>query len=546
MEVLSVKNLNFRYESTNCKAASVPKEAVKEDAEALSYSEDTFAIRNMNLVVQSGELVLFCGPCGCGKTTFFRLLKEELRPAGIVSGSIENRYGNAATGYLFQNPDSQLVCRTVEEELVFGAENMGMPREEMARAVAEISAYLGIEQILHAETAHLSGGQKQMVNLASILLMKPKLLLLDEPVSQLDPVSTYEFIQLIRKLKDELGITILIIEHNLDAFLKEADRVIYMEEGQMVYDGGAAGFLDVLRQNKNQPQTGKSGFWYSMPETVKVWLAQNTDAPRGDYPLTVGQLRNSLDASKLFQRLSGEAEAFSKTENGKASVAVSIRSGYFRYEKHTPDILKNLSLTLEKGRIYSLIGGNGTGKSTLFSVLSGYRKLYRGKCKVEGRVGVLPQNPSYAFFKDVLMEDLQMVSENDRIWKVLEEYDFCSGMKAFLHKNPLDLSGGQMQKAAIVKMLLNDADLLLMDEPVKAMDGYEKHLFAALLKELQKAGKTIFFITHDLEFAEAVADSCLMLFDGRVIAMDSPKDMFRDNRFYTTVRGRIRGMVKDE
>ncbi len=528
MEVLSVKNLNFQYES-----------------------DETFSLQNINIEVQRGEMVLFCGPCGCGKTTLFRLLKEELKPVGTCSGTIDNYYGNAFTGYLFQDPDSQIVCQTVEEELVFGAENLGMPPEEMARAVAEISAYLGIEDILHSKTTQLSGGQKQMVNLASILLMKPKLLLLDEPISQLDPVSTYEFIQLVRKLKDELDMTILIIEHNLEAFLKEADRVVYMEEGAVAYDGDADGFLNVLYGTN-------SSFRYSMPETVKVYVAQQSNRilqqnnytsqqnsqilQQNNYPLTIKELLRSMEIANMKEFAQVKASAATINPN----MAIRIKSGYFRYEKHAPDILKNLNLTLEAGRIYALIGGNGTGKSTLFSILSGYRKLYRGQCTISGRIGILPQNPVYAFFKDILEEDLQMVADSDRIQAILEEYEFCSGIRLLLHKNPLDLSGGQMQKAAIVKMLLNDAHILLMDEPVKAMDGHEKHLFGLLLQELKQAGKTILFISHDLEFVEANADEVMMLFDGQIIAKDTPQAMFRDNRFYTTVRGRIRGMIEDE
>lgn len=508
MEALSVKNLDFQYEA-----------------------EESFALRQINVGVQRGEMVLFCGPCGCGKTTLFRLLKEELRPSGSLKGTITMHCDNARIGYLFQNPDSQLVCQTVEEELVFGAENIGMLREEMARAVAELAAYLGIEGLLHKKTAALSGGQKQMVNLASLLLMKPKLLLLDEPVSQLDPVSTCEFIQLLRKLREELDLTILIIEHHLDAFLKEADRVVYMEEGSIAYDGEAQGLLQLLLEEKPD-------FVHSIPETVRLYAAC-ADRTTKEYPLTVKELVQGVDRLQELQWRE-ERECIQSEE------LVQIKSGYFRYERTAPDILKNVKLTLGKGGIYALIGGNGAGKSTLFSVLSGYRKLYRGKCIVRGKVGVLPQNPVYAFFKDVLMEDFTMTVPEEKVCELMEQYEFCAGIRPFLTKNPLDLSGGQMQKAAIVKMLLHDADILLMDEPVKAMDGYEKYLFARLLEELKVAGKTIFFISHDLEFVERVADECLLMFDGAVIARQKPEQMFEDNRFYTTVGGRIRGMIRDE
>lgn len=513
MEVLSVKDLNFKYSST--------EEAGKEG----------FKLKNVSFTAERGEMILVCGPSGCGKTTLFRLLKEEIKPAGIMTGTIKNIYGSDRTGYLFQSPDSQIVCQTVEEELAFGAENLGMKREEIGRSVAEISAYLGIEKILHARTAELSGGQKQILNLASILMMKPKILLLDEPTSQLDPVCTCDFISLLEKIREELNITIVLTEHNLDAFLSKADKVIYMEDGAIHYFGNADGFISkMLEENKN--------FRYSLPETVKIYVKNRKEKNPCGYPLTVRELLGKVNPDEI---------AFAENPNeSKRQEIMRIQSGYYRYEKNSQDILKSLDLSLEREKIYALIGGNGAGKTTLFSILSGYRKLYRGKCIIHGTVGVLPQNPAYAFFKDVLSEDYKMIADEERIDALFGQYEFCRGIKTFLDKNPLDLSGGQMQKAAIFKMLLRQADILLMDEPVKAMDGYEKKLFHDMLLELKKSGKTILFISHDLEFVQSAADHCLMMFDGKIIAEETPEDMFRDNRFYTTVKGRIRGISEDE
>lgn len=512
MEVLSVKNLDFQYEA-----------------------EEKKVLQNINIHIKKGETVLFCGPCGCGKTTLFRMLKEELRPSGNMQGEIKNLYKTEEIGYLFQNPDSQIVCQTVEEELVFGAENIGLSREEMVRDVAELTAYLGIEDLLWEKCTELSGGQKQMVNLASVLLMKPQILLLDEPVSQLDPVSTYEFIQLIRKLREDLNLTILIIEHNLDAFLNVVDRVVYMEEGCIDYQGNADGFVTHLLCNKKS-------FCHSLPETIKVSVEAQGEK-QDAYPYTVKEL---LEQKGMQKKLQGKECNKKEKSKEKSDELLSVKAGYFRYEKQLPDVLRGIDFSMNKGEIYGLIGGNGSGKSTLFSVLSGYRKLYRGKYHQKERVGVLPQNPVYAFFKDVLKDDFKMIASEEKIEEILGKYEFCQGVREYLHKNPLDLSGGQMQKAAIVKMLLNDAKLLLMDEPVKAMDGYEKYLFSNMLKELKEDGKTICFISHDLEFVEKNADQCFMMFKGKIIAKEKPEKMFYNNRFYTTVRGKIKGMMKNE
>lgn len=518
MEVLSVKNLNFEYESEK------------------GIEKEGFALRNVSFTADRGEMILVCGPSGCGKTTLFRLLKEEIKPAGSMTGTIRNLYGSGRTGFLFQNPESQIVCQTVEEELAFGAENLGMAPGEIGRSVAEISAYLGIEKILHAKTAELSGGQKQMLNLASILMMKPKILLLDEPVSQLDPVCTCDFISLLRKIREELNITILLTEHNLDAFLGDADRILYMEKGEIRYSGNADGFIgNMMEENRN--------FKYSLPETVKLFV-KNAGGAECHFPLTIRELLQRVKPEQISFPVEADNPDSGKKE--KTETAVRVKSGYYRYEKNSPDILKALDLSLEKGKIYALIGGNGAGKSTLFSVLSGYRKLYRGKCTINGTAGVLPQNPVYAFFKDVLYEDYRMLAGEERIGELIEQYEFCRDIKLLFDKNPLDLSGGQMQKAAVFKMLLRESDILLLDEPVKAMDGYEKKLFREMLRQLRDSGKTILFISHDLEFVQSIADRCLMMFDGKMIAEEPPEKMFLDNRFYTTVRGRIGGILRDE
>ncbi len=503
MEILSVENLSFQYGENNI-------------------------LQDVSLSVSEGEMVLLCGPCGCGKTTFLRLLKEEIRPNGTRSGEIRCLYPKEAIGYLFQNPESQIVCRTVEEELAFGAENLGMARGQIARAIAEISAYLGIEDWLEQETAKLSGGQKQILNLAALLIMKPKILLLDEPLSQLDPVSTCDFLQLLRKIREDLNISILLAEHNLDVLLKDVDRVCYIEQGKIEFQGNVQMFLQrILKEDCR--------FHHSMPALLKWCKKYHPELRELDVlPLTV---REYLGEKKLKHRFEMSGHAKENAIGGEE--ILGIKGGYFRYEKHGKDILRNVNLSLKKGQIYGLIGGNGVGKSTLCSVMSGYRKLYRGKYRCDKKVAVLPQNPMYAFVQDNVGEDMQMVASKEKIEMVLHEYEFCRNIGNWMDVNPLDLSGGQMQKAAIFKMLLTDGEVLLMDEPVKSMDGYEKMLFAKVLEELKAKGKTILLISHDLEFVEAVVDRCLFLFHGEILIEAEPEEMFRNNRFYTTVRGRL-------
>lgn len=503
MEILSVENLSF------------------------CYGNGDFELAHINLSVEKGDIMLFCGPCGCGKTTLLRLLKVEMMPKGEQKGRINCSYNSDNIGYLLQNPESQIVCRTVEEELAFGAENLGMEPEKIGKSIAEITAYLGIEKILHASTMELSGGQKQMVNLAALLMMKPKILILDEPLSQLDPVSAWEFMSLVKKLREELDMTFLVAEHNLDFFLKEADKVIYMEQGRILFDGEKQNFIKKVIQEKRE-------FYQSLPETVKLFVENGKNIETETYyPLTLRELKktNALDISPVR----------AEEKRGTPEERVKITKGFFRYEKHGKDILSNVNLTLYKEKVYSLVGGNGVGKSTLFSIISGYRKLYTGKIDTKGKTAVLSQNPAYAFLMDTLMEDLLKIASKEKIEELIYKYDFFHDISDFLPKNPLDLSGGQMQKAAIFKMFLSGGEILLFDEPVKALDGYEKNHFKELLLQLKSFGKTIVFITHDLEFAEDAADECMMLFDGKIIAQDMAEDFFAENSFYTTLKGRIKG-----
>lgn len=513
MEVLSVKDLKFSY--------------------YLNETDTFHALQNITFSVEQGEIVLFCGLCGCGKTTLLKLLKEEIRPDGKMEGEIENRYGSMQTGYLFQNPEQQIVCRTVEEELVFGAENMDMPRDEMARSAAELAAYLGIEKMLHESTQSLSGGQKQILNLASLLIMKPRILLLDEPVSQLDPVCTWEFMNLLKKVREDFGLTILVAEHNLDLFLPEADKVIYMENGRINYQGKKDLFIRKMFQEEKK-------FVESLPETVKLYHeAGGTE----EWPFTAATLIKALNQE---QRKVLFPEDLELEDSRGGQEVILIRGGYFRYEKNSRDILRDLDLSLYSGRIYGLIGGNGAGKSTLLSVLLGYRRFYRGKYQANPGMALLPQNPAYAFLKDTLMDDCRMIASVERIEELLNEDAFFSDVRQWLSKNPLDLSGGQMQKAAVFKILLKDPDILLLDEPVKALDGYEKEVFLQLLKRMKEKGKMILVVSHDLEFLQRVADECLFLYDGKISAQEACGRMFVNNRFYTTVKGKIKGMLQDE
>lgn len=532
MEVLSVKNLGFTYKNSK------------------------FTLDDISFTLKKGELKLICGPCGCGKSTLLRLFKKEICPSGNIYGDIGYPGKAPVLGYLSQNTEASLVCDRVLDEIVFGAENMGMKPGKIGRLLAETTAYLGIEDILDKNCQELSGGQKQLVALASVLMMEPDILLLDEPTSQLDPVSTYDFVRLLVKLKDELGIAVLVAEHNLDAMLGVSDSVIYMEDGRIRIDGTRDELVKMLMKNKRP-------FAASIPETIKYAVSENLVCE--GFPYTIRELyglkasadsvrraeteRDSTEKPEELkkQRDSTEKPEESKTdrnsvekpEESKTETVVEVKKAWFRYEKKSEDVIKDLSLELRKGKIYGIIGGNGAGKSTIISLISGYRKPYRGKVKRNIDFGYLPQNPAYCFFKDVLLEDYELTAEKEEIEKLCSEYELFRNISGWFDKNPQDLSGGQQQIAAIAKLLLVNSDGLVMDEPVKGLDGSEKTALGELMRTLADRGKTVVFVSHDLEFVEDYADYCLMMFDGKIAVEDKPEALFKGNRFYTTVRGRM-------
>ncbi len=508
MEVLSVKNLEF------------------------TYRDGGFNLEDISFNLKKGEFKLICGPCGCGKSTLLRMFKKEICPAGKLTGDINYPGGKLTAGYLSQNTEAALVCDRVLDEIVFGAENIGMNPGKIGRLLAETTAYLGIEDILDKSCQSLSGGQKQLVALASVLMTEPEILLLDEPTSQLDPVSTYDFVRLLVKLKDELGISILAADHNLDAMLGVSDGVLYMENGKIRLDGTKDELVQMLIEEKRP-------FAASIPETIKYAISEKLYYE--SFPYTIRELYGIKGICCSGGSVKSEQILEEKKEKNRTGNAVEVKKAWFRYEKKSEDVIKDLSLTLEKGKIYGIIGGNGAGKSTLVSLISGYRKPYRGKIKKEIDFGYLPQNPAYCFFRDVLLDDYELTADKDDIEKLCGAFDLFRNIPEWYEKNPLDLSGGQQQIAAIAKLLLVKSDGIIMDEPVKGLDGSEKSALGELMRSLADSGKTIVFVSHDLEFTEDYADECLMMFDGKIVVGDKPESLFKGNRFYTTVRGRMEG-----
>ncbi|MBQ2842273.1 MAG: ATP-binding cassette domain-containing protein [Clostridia bacterium] len=521
--------------------------------ENLSFSyptpKDKKSLDNVSLKIEKGEYIVLCGKSGSGKTTLLRHLKTVLTPHGkrtgeiyfngVLLGDVDNREQSSKIGYVMQNPDDQIVTDKVWHELAFGLESLGCDQKTMRSRVAEMACYFGIQDWFHRDVAVLSGGQKQLLNLASIMAMQPEVLILDEPTSQLDPIAASDFLNTVRKINTELGTTVIITEHRLEDIFPYADRAIVMDSGKIIADDMPRNIGKLLYEQNNPMFT-------AMPTPVRVFYNANGN---GDCPLTVREGRTWLN--KEFETEPEIKEIPCKNiEEDIEKPALSLKELWFRYEKDTPDILKGVSMDIPSGSISAIVGGNGAGKSTTLKAICGICKPYRGKIKIFGNavnkfksgelfkncVSMLPQDPKSLFVKKTVREDLTEMTKDKN--KVTEVAEICQ-ITDLLDNHPYDLSGGEQQRAALAKVLLTEPKILLLDEPTKGMDSFFKETFASILKKLKEQNITILMVSHDVEFCAKYADRVSMFFDGQVLTSDTPQKFFGGNSFYTTAANRM-------
>ncbi|MDD6188487.1 MAG: ATP-binding cassette domain-containing protein [Clostridiales bacterium] len=506
-------------------------------------------LQNVSFTVEPGQFVTLCGPSGCGKSTLLRQLKTVLAPHGVRSGeilfegrpldSVDQREQSARIGFVQQSPENQIVTDKVWHELAFGLESLGFDTATIRGRVAEMASFFGIQTWFYKNVTELSGGQKQLLNLASIMAMQPSVLILDEPTSQLDPIAASDFIATVGKINRELGTTIIMTEHRLEDVFPLSDRVLVMDKGSLIADGSPGEVGAMLKG------AGHSMF-LAMPAAMRVWAAVKNDAP---CPITVRDGRDWLSGYAKMHELAPvppAAPAVRSAEN-----AIVLDDIWFRYEKDLPDVVKGLSLTVKKGEFIAILGGNGTGKTTTLSVLGGLRKAYRGEVHTNGSIGVLPQNPQALFVKKTVREDLfeilrgRKLSDEERESKVAHIVKLCR-LEELLDRHPYDLSGGEQQRAALAKVLLLDPEILLMDEPTKGLDAEFKQIFAVIIKTLLRRGVTVFMVSHDVEFCAEYADRCALFFDGGIVTEGTPREFFSGNNFYTTSVNRMaRGFLPE-
>lgn len=507
----------------------------------LSFAYPYAAERTLHEVsfeMAEGEYLVLCGPSGCGKTTLLKQLKRELRPAGSRLGQVlyqdtpieilDAETAFSDIGFVQQNPEDQIVTDYVWHELAFGLENLALPTSVIRRRVSEMAAFFGMESWFRKKTSELSGGQKQMLNLASVMAMNPKLLILDEPTGMLDPLAARNLLDTIERINRELGVAVLLTEHRLDAVFPVCDRVLVMEKGRLCIDGAPDKIARQLAAAKE-----KERLYYGMPAPVRICGALGADP----IPLSVRQARTFL--KDRLGAPTGKRQTLPPEPEREDKPMLSCREVWMRYASSEPDVLRGAELQLYKGERLCLLGGNGVGKTTLLSCLVGTAKPQRGKIRLAKgcRLAMLPQRPQALFTQDTVLSDLPEVGQEADALRWAEKLE----LTALLERHPFDLSGGELQRAALCKLLLRNADVLLLDEPTKGLDAYAKAELGAILRSLSQGGVSILIVTHDLDFAAEYADRCAMMFDGRIVSSDEPHRFFAGNRYYTTDANRIAG-----
>lgn len=510
------------------------------------------ALTELSFSLEQGEFLVVCGKSGCGKSTLLRHFKTAMSPYGERKGQIllegreldtvSVREQGARIGYVLQSPDNQLVTDKVWHELAFGLENLGYETGTIRLRVAEMASFFGIQTWFEKNVEELSGGQKQLLNLAAVMAMQPDLLVLDEPTSQLDPLAAGDFLATLRKINAELGTTILIIEHRLEEVLAYADRVMVMENGRILALDEPAKLPARIRDND---------MFRAMPVPMRIFEALSGE---GFSPVTVREGREWLEGWMKNREAAGSSGEETRQDGGyreaASEVVIEARDVWFRYEKKLPDVVRDLNLTVRKGELYCLLGGNGTGKSTTLSLLGRIRKPYRGKLFLKGKelgkyrenelygavLGILPQNPQCLFVKDTVEKDLrEMSKDEERLRDVIAKTEIGH----LLNSHPYDLSGGEQQRAALAKVLLLNPEIILLDEPTKGLDGFYKQKLAEILKGLTAEGRTILMVSHDIEFCAEYGDTCALFFHGGVVSSAPAGQFFAGNSFYTTAANRM-------
>ena len=556
MALVTVKNLSYTYPDPNGRGGVLPvgetslsdsgggvsaeecSSRIVSDKDGVRSDNRHRALSDIDLSIERGAFITLMGATGSGKSTLLRLFKPELRQNGELQGTIEYngvdiaamdpRESARMVGYVAQDPEEQIVTDKVWHELAFTLENLGTRQQDIARRVAEIASYFGIDRWMERDTATLSGGEKQLLNLAAVMIADPELLLLDEPTAQLDPIAAARLIETVYRLNRETGVTVLLCEHRCEELFPISDRIVILDGGRLVYDDTPR---DVARMIGND-----SRFTAFLPTAARLYHALDGSS---DMPLSVREGQRFVGSLQIKEAPSEHADAPLTEE------ALTLKNIRFRYERRGADILRDLDLTVYRGEVFALLGANGVGKSTAAAVAAGLRKPYSGTVKLFGRplkdyqngslykgnLSLLPQDAESVFLCETVGEELKGCDA------VMQQLPF--DLLPLYGRHPYDISGGERQLVALCKALAAKPRFLIMDEPSKGLDANRKALLLKVIRRLKQDGVTVLLITHDVEFAALCADRCALFAQGRVAAVDRTDRFMTDNRFYTTAASRV-------
>lgn len=515
------------------------------------------ALNNISMEIEDGEFVLVAGGSGSGKSSLARAL------AGLIPDFYGGRIGGKVyfqgrdiramdrgklareIGMVFQDPEKQIVQTHVEAEIAFGLENLGLDNEEMLRRVAEVVCFMDLEKIRGAFTANLSGGQKQKLALASVLAMQPRALVLDEPTSQLDPVAAEDILNLVKRLNEEMGFTVIMIEQRLERCLHLADRVLIMEKGGIAYDGNAR---EVARS------AIKSGMPF-VPPVARFFAGLEVPS----VPLTVKDGRKML-RSFISNKNHGEEKQDVLRHGGGLSThapeqksAVRLKNLWFTYPGGQ-EVLKDVNIDIKEGEFVAILGENGAGKSTMLRQLTGLLRPDRGTVEVLGKdvgrngykeirrhTAYLSQNPNDYLFQDTVEDELLFTLKNfgfkdkSAVDEMLERFHLAR----YRRVNPRDLSSGERQRVALASVLVMSPGLIILDEPTRGVDFRLKAELGRFLQQETAKGRTVIVVTHDVEFAAEYAARVVMMFSGRVVSDGGKHEVLGKSVFYSPQLGKM-------
>lgn len=455
---------------------------------------DKKALDNINIGIKQGDFILVMGKSGSGKSTLLRLMKKEIAPVGTIDGEIN--IDCDSIGFVGQNPETSFVCDNVRGELAFALENEGLSNDEITVRIGETASFFNLNNLLDKKIEELSGGEKASVAIASAVISDVKALLLDEPLSQLDPKAVKTVSSMLKRINEELGVTVVVVSHSSEDFIDFCDRIVILENGKIICD-------DTANNAKNNDT-----FLLYFPICTRLFAQR---------PLNI---KSAVSLADKFSEKPIEIQ----NEN---EICVQLKNVSFTYNKNQKDILSRLDYKAYKSQINCIIGANGSGKTTLLKLIAKIKKPYSGKVKINGKCAYMPQNVRYLFTKDTVGEEIKKETA-ERL---------C--ISDCLAQHPFDLSGGQAQKLAFAILLEQNADILLLDEPTKAFDEFSKNDLKTLLLEFKKQGKTVIMVSHDLDFVGDIADNVSFLSDAVISKAGARREVFSSLKFYTTQVRRI-------